>query len=173
GHDGGVGCSRWWCMSYGGCDDVAVMVMVSDGVRQGGYGGEGVAVRGVAAWCDGEAVVVGGEDHDGGDDGDVRWIIGEAGERSDAARGTAEARLRGGSPRRKRFFRWPESLAAPEFVREEKGGEFVNEPIVSEPTIKKHVVETSKAKASVDNPKVDRKNNGAPIIKDWVSDSEE
>ncbi|GJV67581.1 hypothetical protein Tco_1483090 [Tanacetum coccineum] len=36
------------CMSYGGCDDVAVMVMVSDGARQGGYGGEGVAMCGVA-----------------------------------------------------------------------------------------------------------------------------
>ncbi|GJY78242.1 ribonuclease H-like domain-containing protein [Tanacetum coccineum] len=51
--------------------------------------------------------------------------------------------------------------------------EFVNESIVSEPTIKKPVVETSEAKASADKPKVVRKNNGAPIIKDWVSDSEE
>ncbi|GKG09099.1 hypothetical protein Tco_0337845, partial [Tanacetum coccineum] len=52
--------------------------------------------------------------------------------------------------------------------------EFVNEPIVSEPTVKKPVVETSKAKASADKPKVvNRKNNGAPIIEDWVSDSEE
>ncbi|GKA07473.1 hypothetical protein Tco_0686697 [Tanacetum coccineum] len=51
--------------------------------------------------------------------------------------------------------------------------EFVNEPIVSEPTVKKHVVETSEAKASADKPKVVRKNNGAPIIEDWVSDSEE
>ncbi|GJW54181.1 hypothetical protein Tco_0098266, partial [Tanacetum coccineum] len=51
--------------------------------------------------------------------------------------------------------------------------EFVNEPIVSEPTVKKPVVETSKAKASADKPKAVRKNNGAPIIKDWVSDSEE
>ncbi|GKD98288.1 hypothetical protein Tco_1382185 [Tanacetum coccineum] len=51
--------------------------------------------------------------------------------------------------------------------------EFVNEPIVSEPTVKKPVVETSEAKASVDKPKAVRKNNGAPIIKDWVSDSEE
>ncbi|GKF02977.1 hypothetical protein Tco_0029900, partial [Tanacetum coccineum] len=51
--------------------------------------------------------------------------------------------------------------------------EFVNEPIVSEPTVKKHVVETSEAKASADKPKVVRKNNGAPIIKDWVSDIEE
>ncbi|GJU93511.1 putative ribonuclease H-like domain-containing protein [Tanacetum coccineum] len=31
--------------------------------------------------------------------------------------------------------------------------EFVNEPIVSEPTVKKHVVETSEAKASADKPK--------------------
>ncbi|GKB24965.1 putative ribonuclease H-like domain-containing protein, partial [Tanacetum coccineum] len=51
--------------------------------------------------------------------------------------------------------------------------EFVNEPIVSEPIVKKPVVETSEAKASVDKPKVVRKNNGAPIIEDWVSDSEE
>ncbi|GKF63332.1 hypothetical protein Tco_0186780, partial [Tanacetum coccineum] len=51
--------------------------------------------------------------------------------------------------------------------------EFVNEPIVSEPTVKKHVVETSEAKASADKPKVVRKNNRAPIIEDWVFDSEE
>ncbi|GKE79247.1 hypothetical protein Tco_1545367 [Tanacetum coccineum] len=51
--------------------------------------------------------------------------------------------------------------------------EFVNEPIVSEPTVKKPVVETSEAKASADKPKVVRKNNGAPIIEDWVSDSED
>ncbi|GJW68127.1 hypothetical protein Tco_0122551 [Tanacetum coccineum] len=51
--------------------------------------------------------------------------------------------------------------------------EFVNEPIVSEPTAKKHVVETSEAKTSVDKPKAIRKNNGALIIKDWVSNSEE
>ncbi|GKA30443.1 ribonuclease H-like domain-containing protein [Tanacetum coccineum] len=51
--------------------------------------------------------------------------------------------------------------------------EFVNEPIVSEPTVKKPVVETSEAKASADKPTAVRKNNGAPIIKDWVSDSEE
>ncbi|GJX64301.1 ribonuclease H-like domain-containing protein [Tanacetum coccineum] len=50
--------------------------------------------------------------------------------------------------------------------------EFVNEPIVSEPTVKKPVVETSEAKASADKPKVVRKNNGAPIIEDWVFDSE-
>ncbi|GKE82371.1 hypothetical protein Tco_1552371, partial [Tanacetum coccineum] len=51
--------------------------------------------------------------------------------------------------------------------------EFVNEAIVSEPTVKKPVVKTSEAKASADKPKVFRKNNGAPIIEDWVSDSEE
>ncbi|GJX18531.1 ribonuclease H-like domain-containing protein [Tanacetum coccineum] len=44
---------------------------------------------------------------------------------------------------------------------------------LSEPTVKKPVVETSKAKASANKPKVVRKNNGAPIIEDWVSDSEE
>ncbi|GKA37992.1 ribonuclease H-like domain-containing protein [Tanacetum coccineum] len=51
--------------------------------------------------------------------------------------------------------------------------EFVNEPIVSEPTVKKPIVETSKAKASKAKPKAVRKNNGAPIIEDWVSDGEE
>ncbi|GKE92790.1 hypothetical protein Tco_1573885, partial [Tanacetum coccineum] len=50
---------------------------------------------------------------------------------------------------------------------------FVNEPIVSEPTVKKPVVETSEAKASTDKHKAVKKNNGAPIIEDWVSDSEE
>ncbi|GJT32950.1 hypothetical protein Tco_0923369 [Tanacetum coccineum] len=49
--------------------------------------------------------------------------------------------------------------------------EFVYEPIVCEPTVKKPVVETSEAKASAD--KIKGKNNGAPIIEDWVSDSEE
>ncbi|GJZ17474.1 hypothetical protein Tco_0553597 [Tanacetum coccineum] len=47
------------------------------------------------------------------------------------------------------------------------------EPIVSEPTVKKPEVETSEAKASTDKPKVVRKNNGAPIIVEWVSDSED
>ncbi|GJS37234.1 ribonuclease H-like domain-containing protein [Tanacetum coccineum] len=51
--------------------------------------------------------------------------------------------------------------------------EFVNERIVSEPTVKKPVVETSKAKTSKAKPKVVMKNNGALIIEDWVSDSEE
>ncbi|GJU21366.1 ribonuclease H-like domain-containing protein [Tanacetum coccineum] len=51
--------------------------------------------------------------------------------------------------------------------------EFVNEPIVSEATVKKPVVETNVAKASEAKPKAVRKNNGAPIIKDWVTDSKE
>ncbi|GKC04774.1 hypothetical protein Tco_0996384 [Tanacetum coccineum] len=51
--------------------------------------------------------------------------------------------------------------------------EFVNEPKVSEPAVKKPEVKTSKAKASADKPKVVRKNNGAPIIKEWVFDSED
>ncbi|GKB18207.1 hypothetical protein Tco_0852130 [Tanacetum coccineum] len=50
--------------------------------------------------------------------------------------------------------------------------EFVNEPIVSEPIVKKPVVENSEAKASEEKPKVVRKNNGALIIEDWVSDYE-
>ncbi|GJR41799.1 hypothetical protein Tco_1309902 [Tanacetum coccineum] len=45
---------------------------------------------------------------------------------------------------------------------------FTNKTIVI-----KSVVENSEAKASEAKPKVVRKNNGAPIIKDWVSDSEE
>ncbi|GJY55141.1 hypothetical protein Tco_0446805 [Tanacetum coccineum] len=44
--------------------------------------------------------------------------------------------------------------------------EFLNKPIVSEPTIKKPVVKTSEAKASVDKPKVVRKNFGPPLIED-------
>ncbi|GJY18315.1 hypothetical protein Tco_0389806 [Tanacetum coccineum] len=51
--------------------------------------------------------------------------------------------------------------------------EFVNEPIVSELVVKKIVVRTSEAKASANKPKAVKKNNGAPIIEDWVSDSEE
>nr|GEU59341.1 hypothetical protein [Tanacetum cinerariifolium] len=51
--------------------------------------------------------------------------------------------------------------------------EFVNEPIVSKPTFKKRVVETSEAKASVEKPKVERKNFGPLLIDDWISDSED
>ncbi|GKD31434.1 hypothetical protein Tco_1242212, partial [Tanacetum coccineum] len=51
--------------------------------------------------------------------------------------------------------------------------EFVNEPIVSEPIVIKPIVENSKAKASEAKSKAVRKNNGAPIIEDWVSESEE
>ncbi|GJY15658.1 ribonuclease H-like domain-containing protein [Tanacetum coccineum] len=51
--------------------------------------------------------------------------------------------------------------------------EFMNEPIVSEPIVNKLVVETSEAKASADKPKAVKKNNGALIIEDWVSDCEE
>ncbi|GKB79145.1 ribonuclease H-like domain-containing protein [Tanacetum coccineum] len=58
-------------------------------------------------------------------------------------------------------------------IGESKQKKFVNEPIVGEPTVKKHVVETSEAKANADKPKAVRKNNGAPIIEDWVFDSEE
>ncbi|GJU71473.1 hypothetical protein Tco_1262878 [Tanacetum coccineum] len=46
--------------------------------------------------------------------------------------------------------------------------EFTSEPIVI-----KHVVENSEAKASKAKPKAVMKNNGAPIIEDWVSDDEE
>nr|GEV78752.1 ribonuclease H-like domain-containing protein [Tanacetum cinerariifolium] len=51
--------------------------------------------------------------------------------------------------------------------------EFVNESIVSEPTVKKPIVETSKPKASADKPKVERKNFGPLLIEDLISDSED
>nr|GEU41884.1 retrovirus-related Pol polyprotein from transposon TNT 1-94 [Tanacetum cinerariifolium] len=51
--------------------------------------------------------------------------------------------------------------------------EFMNESIVTEPTVKKPVVETSAAKASADKPKVVRKNFGPSLIKDWISDNED
>ncbi|GKD87373.1 hypothetical protein Tco_1358527, partial [Tanacetum coccineum] len=44
---------------------------------------------------------------------------------------------------------------------------------VSEPTVKKPVVETSEAKDSADKPKVVRKNFSPPLIEDWISDSED
>ncbi|GKD51807.1 hypothetical protein Tco_1280783, partial [Tanacetum coccineum] len=51
--------------------------------------------------------------------------------------------------------------------------EFVNEPVVNEPTVKKPVVKTSEAKTSEAKTNAVRKSNGAPIIEDYVSDSEE
>nr|GEZ84599.1 hypothetical protein [Tanacetum cinerariifolium] len=51
--------------------------------------------------------------------------------------------------------------------------EFVNKHIVSEPTIKKLVNETSEAKASADNQKVVRNNFGSLIIEDWISNSKD
>ncbi|GJR75912.1 putative ribonuclease H-like domain-containing protein, partial [Tanacetum coccineum] len=47
------------------------------------------------------------------------------------------------------------------------------EEFTSEPIVIKHVVENSEAKASDGKPKAVMKNNGAPIIEDWVSDNEE
>ncbi|GKF20968.1 hypothetical protein Tco_0069606, partial [Tanacetum coccineum] len=47
------------------------------------------------------------------------------------------------------------------------------EEFTSEPVVIKPIVEHSEAKASEAKPKAVRKNNGAPIIEDWVSDSEE
>ncbi|GKG10281.1 hypothetical protein Tco_0339027, partial [Tanacetum coccineum] len=46
------------------------------------------------------------------------------------------------------------------------------EEFTSEPIVIKHVVENSEAKASKVKPKAVRKNNGALIIEDWVSDNE-
>nr|GEU56513.1 hypothetical protein [Tanacetum cinerariifolium] len=51
--------------------------------------------------------------------------------------------------------------------------ESVKEPIVSELKDKKPEVETSDAKASKDKPKVEKKIFGPPLIKDWISDSED
>ncbi|GJR35858.1 hypothetical protein Tco_1211542 [Tanacetum coccineum] len=51
--------------------------------------------------------------------------------------------------------------------------EFVDEPIVSEPKVKKPIVETSEPKVSADKPKFVKKNNGPPLIEDWISDSED
>ncbi|GJZ50566.1 hypothetical protein Tco_0604756, partial [Tanacetum coccineum] len=48
-----------------------------------------------------------------------------------------------------------------------KTEEFTSEPIVIKP-----IVENSEAKASEAKPKAITKNNGAPLIEDWVSDSE-
>ncbi|GJX50344.1 putative ribonuclease H-like domain-containing protein [Tanacetum coccineum] len=47
------------------------------------------------------------------------------------------------------------------------------EEFTSESVVIKPVVENSEAKASEAMPKAVRKNNGAPILEDWVSDSEE
>ncbi|GJY02975.1 hypothetical protein Tco_0361127 [Tanacetum coccineum] len=47
------------------------------------------------------------------------------------------------------------------------------EEFISKPIVIKHVAENSEAKASEANPKVVRKNNGALIIEDWVSDNKE
>ncbi|GJS81895.1 hypothetical protein Tco_0748436 [Tanacetum coccineum] len=46
--------------------------------------------------------------------------------------------------------------------------EFTSELVAIKPVVENHEAKTSEAK-----PKVVRKNNGAPIIEDWVSDSEE
>ncbi|GKC77669.1 hypothetical protein Tco_1128443 [Tanacetum coccineum] len=51
--------------------------------------------------------------------------------------------------------------------------EFVNDPKVSETTVKKPLVKTSEAKASADKPKVVRKNKDGPIFEDWVSDNKD
>nr|GEZ05100.1 putative ribonuclease H-like domain-containing protein [Tanacetum cinerariifolium] len=47
------------------------------------------------------------------------------------------------------------------------------EEFVNKPTVKKPVVETSKAKASAEEPKVVRKSFGPPLNEDWISDSED
>ncbi|GKF16300.1 hypothetical protein Tco_0061218 [Tanacetum coccineum] len=46
--------------------------------------------------------------------------------------------------------------------------EFTSEPIVIKP-----IAENCEAKASEAKPKAVRKNNGAPIVEDWVSDNKE
>ncbi|GJT43836.1 hypothetical protein Tco_0952551 [Tanacetum coccineum] len=52
-------------------------------------------------------------------------------------------------------------------------GEITTEEFTNKTIVIKPVVENSEAKASEAKPKVVRKNNGASIIEDWVSDSEE
>ncbi|GJR87535.1 hypothetical protein Tco_0211546 [Tanacetum coccineum] len=47
------------------------------------------------------------------------------------------------------------------------------EEFTSDPIVIKHITENSEAKASEAKPKAVRKNNGAPIIEEWVSDNEE
>ncbi|GJZ96724.1 hypothetical protein Tco_0669058 [Tanacetum coccineum] len=47
------------------------------------------------------------------------------------------------------------------------------EDFTSKPIVIKPVAENSEAKASEAKPKAVRKNNGAPIIEDWLSDNEE
>nr|GEV97279.1 hypothetical protein [Tanacetum cinerariifolium] len=54
-----------------------------------------------------------------------------------------------------------------------KEEEFMNQPIVSETTVKKPVVETSEAKATTDKYKDVRKNFGSSLIEDWISDNED
>ncbi|GKD18078.1 hypothetical protein Tco_1207236 [Tanacetum coccineum] len=49
----------------------------------------------------------------------------------------------------------------------------MGEEFVSEPTIKKPIVETSEANDSADKPKVVRKNFSPPLIEDWILDSED
>nr|GEZ50456.1 hypothetical protein [Tanacetum cinerariifolium] len=44
---------------------------------------------------------------------------------------------------------------------------------LSESTVKKPTVETSEAKTSADKPKDVKKNFGPPLIKDWISDSDD
>ncbi|GKA63403.1 ribonuclease H-like domain-containing protein [Tanacetum coccineum] len=49
----------------------------------------------------------------------------------------------------------------------------LKQEFTSEPIVIKHVVKNSEVKASEAKPKAVRKNNGALIIEDWVSDNEE
>ncbi|GJT72016.1 hypothetical protein Tco_1031302 [Tanacetum coccineum] len=52
-------------------------------------------------------------------------------------------------------------------------GSVCERALVSEPTVKKLVDETSEAKGSADKPKVVRKNFSPPLIEDWISDSKD
>ncbi|GKA40258.1 ribonuclease H-like domain-containing protein [Tanacetum coccineum] len=51
--------------------------------------------------------------------------------------------------------------------------EFTSEPIVIKPVAENNKAKASEAKASKAKPKVVKKNNGALIIEDWMSDNEE
>ncbi|GJU64704.1 hypothetical protein Tco_1246539 [Tanacetum coccineum] len=62
----------------------------------------------------------------------------------------------------------PTNFALMAYSSTNSNSEFTSEPIVIKPVAKNNEAKASKAK-----PKEVRKNNGAPIIEDWVSDNEE
>nr|GEU63413.1 copia protein [Tanacetum cinerariifolium] len=67
---------------------------------------------------------------------------------------------------------FPTNFALTAYYSTISNSEF-DEPKVSEPTIKKSVIETSEAKDSANKSNIIRKNNGATLIKDCTSDSKD